>query len=174
MIIIVEGIDRVGKTTLCNMLHKEINLPIYKHVGEFKYNDANNDNWTDNLLQMLEICRLTHSFMIFDRFHLSDYIYGVLQRNYDIKKAKHNFLLIEKFLEKVSRNVILILVLPTNIEKSSKEHGKDLSKHEEMFEELFRQSKIKNKYRVTYNTLSEAVAFVKSTITENFMTGGIR
>ena len=30
MIIIIEGIDRVGKTTLANMLSERFNIPIYK------------------------------------------------------------------------------------------------------------------------------------------------
>ena len=32
MIIIIEGIDRVGKTTLANMLSERFNIPIYKQV----------------------------------------------------------------------------------------------------------------------------------------------
>ena len=38
MIIIVEGIDRVGKTTLCNRLRQELGYPVFKHnKSEFSY-----------------------------------------------------------------------------------------------------------------------------------------
>ena len=52
MIIIVEGIDRVGKTTLCEKLNKELKIPIYKHKNnQFYYNLMDNKNETDKMLQ---------------------------------------------------------------------------------------------------------------------------
>ena len=46
--------------------------------------------------------------------------------------------------------------VPTDIESSSKQHGKDLSKHAKIFEAVFDDSKIK-KFKCDYNTLSDAV-----------------
>lgn len=167
MIIIVEGIDRVGKTTLCQKISETIKLPIYKHIGDFKYDKMDNDNETDKMLQILEICRLSDTYIIFDRFHLTDYIYGVLERNYSLDKALKNFVQIEEFLNKMSNKVILILMQPTDVKKSSEEHGKDLSKHKDMFFDLYKMSKIKNKYQCTYNTIGEAVMYIQTVISNN-------
>ena len=167
MIIIVEGIDRIGKTTLCKEISEKIKLPIYKHIGDFKYNNMDNDNETDKMLQILEICRLSDTYIIFDRFHLTDYIYGILERNYNLDKALKNFVQIEEFLNEMSNKVILILMQPTDIKRSSEEHGKDLSKHNSMFFDLYKMSKIKNKYQCTYNTISEAILYIQHVISSN-------
>ena len=157
MIIIVEGIDRVGKTTLCNMLKKEMNIPVYKHIGNFSYSNMDNDNETDKMLQILETLRLVNGDVIFDRCHFTDYVYGILERYYNKKNAKKNFSILEKKLSEM--HVVLLFVNPTNIEKSSYEHGKDLSMHQKIFQQLYKVSCIKEKYQCTYNTLNEAVIF---------------
>ena len=162
MIIIVEGIDRVGKTTLCNKLKEELNISIYKHVGVLQYNKMDNFNETDKMLQLVELCRLTNSSIIFDRFHLTDFVYGILERNYDIDSAVDNFRLVDDAISELD-DVYLIYVLPTNIEESSRQHGKDLTIYNGEFYDLFKNSKIKNKWRCTYNTLGEAVEYIKAT-----------
>lgn len=164
MIILIEGIDRVGKTTLCNLLHNEINYPIYRHVGERNYKTIDNDVETDKFYQVLELCKLTYSSMIFDRFHLSDYVYGVIERHYDINKANKNFESIEKFAEENLKDAILLLVLPTDIKRSSEEHGKDLTEYNDLFLEKYKNSKIKYKFQCSYNTLNEAVLFVRTVL----------
>lgn len=161
MIIIVEGIDRVGKTTLCNKLQEEFNIPIYKHVGSFSYQKMENDNETDKLLQILEVCRLTNANMIFDRYHFTDYVYGIVERNYNIINAYKNFQMLDNIISLMD-DVFLLYVLPTNIQESSRQHGKDLTTYENEFYNLFKQSKIKNKWRCTYNTMDEAILFIKS------------
>lgn len=163
MIIIVEGIDRVGKTTLCNKLKKELNIPIYRHVGERDFTKIDNNNETEKFLQILEICNLTNCSLILDRFNLSDYVYGIIERFYDIISAYKNFQIIDNILSQMD-DVFLIYVLPTDIQESSRQHGKDLTIYENEFYSLFKQSKIKNKWRCTYNTLDEAILYIKSTI----------
>lgn len=161
MIIIVEGIDRVGKTTLCNKLHEEFNIPIYKHNGIIPYNKMDNFEETDKMIYVKEFIELTNISLIFDRFHLTDFVYGELERNYDIINAKNNFKIIDDAISELD-DVFLIYILPTDIQKSSKEHGKDLRTHDSKFYYLFKKSKIKNKWRCTYNTLDEAILFIKS------------
>lgn len=161
MIIIVEGIDRVGKTTLCNIISEELNIPIYNHIGKRNLNLINNDIETDLYLQILEICRLTNSSIIFDRLYFTDFVYGKIERNYNIDRATQNFKEIDDMLSKME-DVFLIEVLPTDIKRSSEEHGKDLSIYNDEFIKLYVDSKIKNKWRVTFNTLNEAIQFIKS------------
>lgn len=59
MLIIVEGIDRVGKTTLCEMLSKSFGIKIFKHDSKlFKLDKMDNDNETDKAIKIYEICKL--------------------------------------------------------------------------------------------------------------------
>ena len=163
MIIIVEGIDRVGKTTLCNKLKDIFEIPILHYQSIINNNKKDNDNETDKSLLTLEICKLTNSSIILDRFHLSDFVYGMIERNYDIDIAVGNFNIIDHVVSNMD-DVFLIYILPTNIKESSRQHGKDLSVYNDEFYDLFKHSKIKNKWRCTYNTLDEAVNFIKASM----------
>ena len=161
MIIIVEGIDRVGKTTLCNKLSEEFGITIHKYKGIIKYNDMNNSEETDKTLGLIQLIKETNSDIIFDRTYFSDFVYGVLERNYDIDKAKHNFDMIDVVLSEME-DVFLIYVLPTDIDSSSQQHGRDLLEYNDEFLYLFKKSNIKNKWKCTYNTMNEAVSFINA------------
>ena len=115
MIIIVEGIDRVGKTTLCNKLSQKTNIPIYKHKKS-NYSEMKNDIETDVMIQLIDLYKLLNGNIIFDRFHWSDFVYGALERNYSIANAYNNINIIES---KLKDNAIIIYVKPTDINKSS-------------------------------------------------------
>lgn len=158
MIVIVEGIDRVGKTTLCNKLHEETYFPIYKHKHkEFNYSKMDNLNETDKMLQLLDLCNILHGNIIFDRFHWSDLVYGILDRNYNIPLAYDNFHKIDQRLI----NAIIIYVMPTDIEKSSIEHGKDLTKYNQLMEECKKYSFTKV-YTCTYLTINDIIKEIKN------------
>ncbi len=148
MIIIVEGIDRVGKTTLCN----KFNIPIYKHKRS-NYSEMKNDIETDIMLQLIDLYKLLGGNIIFDRFHLSDFVYGVLERNYSLSDADNNFKQIESELKD---NAILIYIEPTDIEWSSAKHGSDLTAHHQLMELLFHNSILK-KYNCTFDTIDDIV-----------------
>lgn len=166
MIIIVEGIDRVGKSTLCNQLSSKFKIPIYQHVGDRDLNKIISNTETEKNLQLLEICRLTNAFIIFDRLQFTEYVYGVAQRNYQEKEAMENFEKTDKFIVNNLADAILILVSPTDINRSSEEHGRDLSKHNILFDSLYKKSGIKNKFNCTYENLQEAIDFVSAKINE--------
>lgn len=159
MLIIVEGIDRVGKTTLINLIHKKINFPIYRHIGKRDFNKIDNEIETDKFMQILEICKLSESNIIFDRFHWSDFVYGCLQRNYNEANAIINKSIVEDFLQEL--HAVIILVKPIDIVSSSKQHGIDLTKHEQLFENVFDNSSL-NKFACTYENLEDAVNWVCS------------
>lgn len=155
MIIIVEGIDRVGKTTLVNKLQKRLNLSIYKHKNTvIDYDQMDNINETDKLLQLVDVCNCCNSSIIFDRFHLSETIYGILNRNYIVHKAINNFHLVDDAL---ANNAILILVQPTSIERSSLEHGSNLYYHNMMFNAFFDRSKIQYKFCCNYINMDKII-----------------
>lgn len=140
MIIIVEGIDRVGKTTLCNRLSEELNIPIHKYKGIVKYDKMKNKEETDKTLGLIQLLKETGSSIIFDRSYMSDYVYGILQRNYKALKANKNFELVNNALydcDKSGNKVCIILVNPIDINESSKEHGVDLTRHYELFNIIY-------------------------------------
>ena len=118
MIIIVEGIDRVGKTTLCNRLSEELNIPIHKYKGIIKYDKMKNKEETDKTLGLIQLLKETGSSIIFDRSYMSDYVYGVLQRNYKTSKANKNFELVNNALYDCNNSgnkVFVIIVNPVNL-----------------------------------------------------------
>ena len=156
MIIIVEGIDRVGKTTLCNKLKEELNIPIFKNervCNRMLYNiEVELANQLTNFLSDV------NCDVILDRFFYSEFVYGLADREY-----RNDFVL--SLDEKLSKlNVLFILVEPTDIDRSSDEHGKDLLLHKTLFDYCFDKSKIEHKIKVDYSTLDDAVNWVRRTM----------
>ena len=160
MIIIVEGIDRVGKTTLCKKLSEEFGILIHKYNGLIEYSKMKNIEESDKTLGLIQLLKETNSSIIFDRTYLSDYVYGVMERDYDVSEASRNFEIIDQAMSELE-DVFLIYILPTDLDKSSNEHGKDLSVYDTLFYELFEMSEIKNKFRCNYNTMNEVISFIK-------------
>lgn len=156
MVIIVEGIDRVGKTTLVNMLHNATGFPVYKNNTSFRLEDMDNENETDKMIKMLQVCQLTNASIIFDRFHWTDAVYGVIHRGYDPEKALANVRQIEKVL--VNMDALVILVNPTNVGDSSVQHGCDLRGHDKLFAKLFSGCKV-DAYACNYHSLDYAVTW---------------
>lgn len=161
MLIIVEGISRVGKTTLCNKLKDTFNIPIYKHnTSLIDYNKMVDDNEVEKMLCMLDVYKTIQSNIIFDRFHFSNAVYGVLLRNYNKTTAFENVFKIESYIKKLNINSILIKVSPNNIEESSKQYGKDLKCYEDLMSQLYENS-ILDKYNCDYNTKEEIIDKIK-------------
>lgn len=159
MIIIVEGIDRVGKTTLVNKLHEMTGFPVYKNNTDFKLENMDNENETDKMIKMLQICELSKANIIFDRFHWTDMVYGVVQRGYDYDIAIKNKIIIEDMLARMG--ALIVLVKPTDVLKSSEQHGSSLLKHDYLFDTLFDQSAML-KCACTFKTLDYAATWIKS------------
>lgn len=131
MVIIVEGIDRIGKTTLCKELSEKLNIPIYKEDKAWERTQEGNRR---SQMSLLNLCRVTNCNVIFDRLFTSEYIYGMIDRKNDEAKSRDIFW--ESLAECLKiKNVVYIGMNPTNIEKSSSEHGADLLKHVQCFSE---------------------------------------
>ena len=154
--IIVEGIDRVGKTTLVNLLKEKTGWPVLDDSYLYETEDMRKDKRVnvEKIKTIVNFARDVSDKFIVDRLHWSEMIYGYCDRGYDNVVP---VLDIEDELVKVGAKIIL--VVPTDIESSSKQHGKDLSKHVKIFEAVFDDSKMK-KFRCDYNTLSDAVRWV--------------
>lgn len=153
MIIIVEGIDRVGKTTLCKKLSDELGFPIFKNVP---YLDGVRTSQCENELinQLINFMECTKPNVILDRFHASEFVYGKLERNY----KNYDVFVFDERLSKL--DCILLYVRPTDVKCSSDEHGKDLTKHLLAFDNFMVSTRIES-FVCDYNTLDDAVTFAK-------------
>lgn len=163
MIFIVEGIDRVGKTTLIDRFIKSTNIKKFNAYFPELVPPSKFDNFneTDKYLREILLCKMFESDIVFDRLHLTDFVYGCIERHYDFTAALENFKLIER--ELLSQKAMLILVKPTDIKLSSQSHGKDLSVHEGLFEMAYNMSKL-TKIKCDYTTLLEAENIMKNAL----------
>lgn len=139
-IIIVDGIDRIGKTTLCKMISSATNIPIFKENRKFageKLIDV--CAGLSSQLSELSMIESLDADIIFDRFFASEYVYGTTERNYNNGNAIESVCKTLKKLEELRKNgvnVIYVSLKPVDIEKSSKEHGKSLETHAIKFDML--------------------------------------
>jgi len=163
MIVIVEGIDRVGKTTLINKIVKE--LGFIKYEGIEKYDKINSKNFyltqrieTEKLFAATSVLKAIDKMkgnIIIDRFHVSEYVYGLCERGYFNSECFE----VDDILG--SLNTTLILVRPKDIKQSIKEHGKDLYRHSLLFENFCQETSIKHKIICNYDNLDYAFNKVK-------------
>lgn len=188
MVIIIEGIDRVGKTTLCEMIEQKYadlfpNLIRYRDDTRYAHNHLNmqvNSEKINTLQNLLEAGLIKN--IILDRYHITEFVYGAVDRsykNFDMYDIDHRLAELSKpdtpqegdegydevdpgmtFTGKIWNEVILIYVVPTDINLSSMEHGYNLERHLKWFNDFYDNTEIRDKIKVDYNTLGEALDFI--------------
>lgn len=160
MIVIVEGIDRVGKTTLCEKLQErgfialKDSLEIFEHMtheSKARYSLGKIDT-TFRFLEQMEQQGLD---VVIDRLHLTEVVYGKCDRSGHTREHEIEVLEAE-FFDKMGAKALLVLVEPTNQEEANERAEKNLSKHADVFKSLFRTSKLL-KMRTDFNSLDSAV-----------------
>ena len=60
----------------------------------------------------------------------------------------------------IHNDVVLIYMVPTDIKMSSSEHGYNLERHLKWYDNFYKNTLIKNKIRVDYETMEEALDFI--------------
>lgn len=160
MIVIVEGIDRVGKTTLVNMLRDKLGFKVFKkeRIGGNSYLDSDESNY-GNALGIVDVFNSEwfDEDVVVDRFHLTEAVYSTLDRHSNNSVALMGY--VEEQMCKCRNKYILIFVQPTDVNRSSEEHGRDLTKHNNMFDSLYAYCNL-DKICVNYETLEYAVGYV--------------
>ena len=153
-IIVVEGIYRVCKTTIANKIRVESGLDpftkfmMYKHDESFiSYDKMDTDNEADKMAQLLMMADMFNCNVLFDRFHLSDFVYGLIGRGYKFSDAYRNMRAIDTMLSDM--NSVLVYVKPVDLKRSSDEHGSDLTMHDRLMDATFNDS-LMNKIEVDY------------------------
>ena len=163
MIIIIEGIDRVGKTTLANLIHHKYDIPILKQErigGNLAGSDVvTNINYgrTIGLIDFWNWQYFTDNIII-DRFHWTDAVYSLIDRHNAIPMSNNKS--IEDIMSKCVDKYLIVYVEPTDIEWSSKQHGSDLSEHAIIFDSLYEQC-ILHKCRCTHTSYDKVLIEVE-------------
>lgn len=139
MIIAVEGIDRTGKSTFCEALSDSSGfVNFYAPESDIVSNkDKNMYDEADKCLKLATLADLSSADVVFDRFHISDFVYGIVNRNYDVDEAMTLFKKVDAKLAKLG--VVVYYFKPRTVAYSSVLEGRDLSKEYELFE-LFKEA----------------------------------
>lgn len=100
MIIIFEGFEKVGKTTIAKKLASEISVPYFKNPNELQ-NTLFEKEQIDFEVQtkhdwryMIEFLKQTKNSAIFDRSFISEFAYGKIFRSKNYEKNN-----VEKFIK---------------------------------------------------------------------------
>lgn len=182
MVIIVEGIDRVGKTTLCEMIEERyrdsIDFRRFRDDTRYIHNHLNREVNTEkiNTLQNLLEAGLIDN-VILDRYHITEFVYGAIERSYknvDMYDIDKRLAELDKkdtvdedeidpgmsFDGHEHNDVVLIYVVPVDIKMSSTEHGYNLERHLKWYNDFYDNTLIKNKIKVDYESLGLALDFI--------------
>lgn len=102
-IVIFEGHDKSGKTTIAAMLSKIANLPVFKvQRNKYHWDSTVNLNYlTEGITQFLE---QTDASVILDRWHGSDYMYGQL---FDRDVSQRKIFELDERLAKLDAHMII-------------------------------------------------------------------
>lgn len=188
MIIIVEGIDRVGKTTLCEIIEERykdiLDIRRFKDNTRYAhghYNMMVNTEKNNTVVSLIEAGIIKN--IILDRFHITEFVYGAIERAYknvDMYDIDKRLADIDKpdtpideeedgkdvidpgmsFDGHIQNDVLLIYVVPVDIKTSSELHGYNLERHLKWYNDFYDNTLIKNKIKVDYNTLDLALDFI--------------
>ena len=118
MVIIIEGLDRTGKTTLANELSKRFNIPIYKKDRE-ELGKTFFDDELINLGDSIATIKLFNSelfkgrHVILDRFHWSEYVFNMVDRGGHLEEKYLDF--VHEEMNKNPSNYIVIHMHPINL-----------------------------------------------------------
>lgn len=188
MIIIIEGIDRVGKTTLCEMIENRyrdiVDFRRFRDDTRYSHNYLNREVNTEkiNTLQNLLETGFIEN-IILDRYHITEFVYGGIERSYkneDMFDIDRRLAELDKkdtldeeeqevdpgmmFTGEVHNDVVLIYVVPVDIKTASESHGHNLERHLEWYNDFYRRTLISRKVEVDYNTFDIALEFLDSVI----------
>ncbi|MFA5733269.1 MAG: hypothetical protein WC934_14870 [Acidithiobacillus sp.] len=109
--IIFEGPPDSGKSTIINLLKLKYKLPSWDRISQNLDTRKNGEIEASRYLLNLALCQATQFFkqpMIYDRFHISEYVFGTLHRNIYESFAREHLL---KVQEKITKNNGIVILL---------------------------------------------------------------
>ena len=151
LIVVVEGLERTGKTTLCKEFEKR-GFVYFKDFNRINYHDVTSlEGRLDTTLTFLQHLSENCVHVVVDRLHLSEYSYGNVfrklqgtARNIDyidnaISKLNSVLILCKSDYDEEYKNRMLLKYTPEQVRKLSEE-----------FEYYFDKSEIKNKFEYEF------------------------
>lgn len=155
MIVVVEGIDKVGKTTFAKKLEgagfvylkDEFMLPETTAFDFASYSIGKCDSFVKVIKELNE----QGKNVVVDRLHLTEAVYG--QEDRAGQTSLSGVFSIDMIL--ANMGAFLVYFKPVDINFCNNEHGSDLSKKSELFDYFYRMSCMR-KIQITY----EAIPFL--------------
>lgn len=153
MIVILEGLERTGKSTVAEILENNFGFIRFKDHNHLRFMDLKSiANRLDSTLSMLVSLDNAGKNIVLDRFHISELIYGTNDRGYQDCDFDHIYYIDEVLshlntkLYLLERNVNneYVEVFPSKVNESG------LLEHQKKFRYAFDKSYIENK--CIYNT----------------------
>ena len=165
MIVVVEGIDRVGKTTLVNKLVKAGFISL---KDEFVLPKTLIDDFSsysigkcDSFVAIAKKLDAEGKNIVIDRLHLTELVYGEF-----IRHSVDKPLCWAIDMELANLGAYLVLVNPNDINLSNKEAGMDQREMCDAFNAAFKISSILHKVTCTYDNLDEVAHLIISSASE--------
>lgn len=152
LIVVVEGLERTGKTTLCKEFEKR-RFVYFKDFNRINYHDVTSlEGRLDTTLTFLQNLSENGVNVVVDRLHLSEYSYANTLRK--LGGAAKNIDYIDNAISKL--NSILILCKSDNDEEYKnrmllKYTDKQVEELSNRFEYYFDKSEIKNKFEYEFS-----------------------
>ena len=147
LIVVVEGLERTGKTTLCKEF-EERGFVYFKDFNRINYHDVVSlEGRLDTTLTFLQNLSENGINVVVDRLHLSEYSYGNVFRK--LKGTARNIDYIDNAISKL--NSVLIYCKDSDFEEYKnrmilKYTDKQIEELSNRFEYYFDKSEIKNKF----------------------------
>lgn len=151
LIVVVEGLERTGKTTLCKEFEKR-GFVYFKDFNRINYHDVTSlEGRLDTTLTFLQNLSENGVNVVVDRLHLSEYSYANTLRK--LGGAAKNIDYIDNAISKL--NSVLILCKSDNDEEYKnrmllKYTDKQVDELSNRFEYYFDKSEIKNKFEYEF------------------------
>lgn len=151
LIVVVEGLERTGKTTLCKEFEKR-GFVYFKDFNRINYHDVTSlEGRLDTTLTFLQNLSENGVNVVVDRLHLSEYSYANTLRK--LGGAARNVDYVDNAISKL--NSILILCKSDNDEEYKnrmllKYTDKQVEELSNRFEYYFDKSEIKNKFEYEF------------------------
>ena len=149
MIIILEGVDKTGKTTIANFLSKERNIPIYHPLKPFKPTEVHIRQIEGEYIAITKLIKLIDFDLICDRFHYSQYVYPIIKGHFD-QFVNETFCKVDRELK--DKAIVFYLfgdeeTLTSRIQEEEKDYELDrekLSKYLYHYQEALARSELKS------------------------------
>lgn len=158
MILIIEGMDRCGKSTLIEQLRKNyfLNPNIFVHHSSSPPKVTDQNEWEivhyRKLLDVSYALNYTHDFdVIFDRFHLGAIVYGKKYRNVDpedIYSIEHMYIHPNDEIALILLTDTIEAILARDDGDSLESHASEFDETRSAFETAFNRSIIPNKLHI--------------------------